>query len=62
MQLWSADVIMVLSVAHANFVGVPPPPLPPLLELHATADAAHASASALKARNPIMKEPPGVNE
>jgi hypothetical protein len=53
---------MVLSVAHANFVGVPPPPLPPLLELHATADAAHASASALKARNPIMKGPPGVNE
>jgi hypothetical protein len=35
------------------------PELPePLLELQAMADAAHAIASAVKRRNPIMKRPP----
>jgi|SRR5580704_8221320 hypothetical protein len=53
-QLWSISVIG-LDVAHVNFVGVPPLLL---LLLHARADAAHASASAVKPRNPIMKGPP----
>jgi hypothetical protein len=42
--------------AHANFVGVAELPL--LLELQAIAEAAQASASAVKPRNPIMKRPP----
>jgi hypothetical protein len=40
--------------AHANCVGE----LLLLELLHATADAIHASATAVSARNPIMKEPP----
>jgi hypothetical protein len=51
-QAWFAGALGSWS-AQANVVAEPP-----LLELHATAEAAQASASAVKPRNPIMKEPP----
>jgi hypothetical protein len=51
---WSDALFIGLLSAHAKCVGEPPP----LELLHAIAEAAQASASAVKPRNPIMKEPP----
>jgi hypothetical protein len=61
LQPWFVEFIAVgLRLEHANMVGVAEPPLPepPLEELQAMADAAHASASAVKPRNAIMTRPP----